>query len=173
MEFFRRRCKSSFAGGTVSFRHSKCVYSLLIDCIKRASPHYYNIFARRRLCVWVGVRGNVCLLLFRHHLSRQLTFRAFVFLPFPLCRSIGLTRAELLQYIDDPWWSAVRRYFFISFWIVLLAMFVAACIITMMHTQQHCDVDKSMFHPNSSSPANSTNDSMPIHDLISSSRKYP
>lgn len=99
-------------------------------------------------------------------------FYRFVFDLFRLhCRSLGLTKAELLKFVDDPWWMAVRRYSFISFWIVLLAIFTAACIIAIISTEQHCDMDKSTIHPINNSI--SANDSSPIKDLVSISRKFP
>lgn len=42
---------------------------------------------------------------------------------------VGLTKAELMKYADDPYWKRVRRILFILFVVVWVAMLVAAIII--------------------------------------------
>lgn len=63
-------------------------------------------------------------------------------------RSMGiLTMSELLVYLNDPWWTILRRCLFMSFWIILIAIFASACIISIYETKQHCFSNKSTFIP--------------------------
>ncbi|XP_013410506.1 maltase A3 [Lingula anatina] len=42
---------------------------------------------------------------------------------------VGLNKEELMKYTDDPFWVKVRYVLFISFWVIWLAMLVAAIVI--------------------------------------------
>ena len=42
---------------------------------------------------------------------------------------MGLSKEELSNFADDPFWVRTRRILFVGFWVVWLAMIVAAAII--------------------------------------------
>lgn len=50
----------------------------------------------------------------------------------PTAKLIGLTKEQLEQYRNDPFWKAIRYALFIAFWLVWLAMFVGAILIVIM-----------------------------------------
>jgi len=50
----------------------------------------------------------------------------------PTTKLIGLTKEQLEQYRNDPFWKAVRYGLFILFWLVWLAMFVGAILIVVL-----------------------------------------
>lgn len=43
--------------------------------------------------------------------------------------SRGLSKTELLQYVDDPYWKRVRIILFISFWVLWISMIIASAVI--------------------------------------------
>ena len=55
----------------------------------------------------------------------------------PRCAAkfIGLTKEELSTFADDPFWVRTRRVLFIAFWVVWLAMIVAAATIIAVSPQ--------------------------------------
>jgi len=44
----------------------------------------------------------------------------------------GLTKEELMEYANDPFWKRMRWFLFISFWLAWLAMLVAAIVIIIL-----------------------------------------
>lgn len=44
----------------------------------------------------------------------------------------GLTKEELMQYANDPFWKKMRWFLFISFWLAWIAMLVAAIVIIVL-----------------------------------------
>lgn len=64
-----------------------------------------------------------------------------IFFLSPLRRKkTALTLEELMHYQDDPWWKCVRRTLMISFWLALIAIFAASCIIVFLEDKQHCAI---------------------------------
>lgn len=49
-----------------------------------------------------------------------------------------LTFEQLLPYVNDPWWKSLRYGLMLSFWITLISMFLAVCIILIMNTNTVC-----------------------------------
>lgn len=43
--------------------------------------------------------------------------------------------------MDDPYWRLLRRGIMISFWILLVAMLAAACIISIVEYKQQCIIN--------------------------------
>jgi glycosidase len=50
----------------------------------------------------------------------------------PSTKLIGLTKEQLEQYRNDPFWKPVRYALFVLFWLVWLAMFVGAILIVVL-----------------------------------------
>lgn len=59
-------------------------------------------------------------------------------------RTVALTFEELHIYLDDPWWKLFRRWIWMSFWILLVAIFISSCIISIIETkQQRCTLNNT------------------------------
>ena len=50
----------------------------------------------------------------------------------PTTKLIGLTKEQLEQYRNDPFWKPVRYGLFVLFWLVWLGMFVGAILIVVL-----------------------------------------
>ncbi|KAL3078929.1 hypothetical protein niasHS_014711 [Heterodera schachtii] len=50
----------------------------------------------------------------------------------PTAKLIGLTKEQLEQYRNDPFWKAIRYSLFVAFWLIWLAMFVGAVLIVVL-----------------------------------------
>lgn len=44
----------------------------------------------------------------------------------------GLTKEELMKYVDDPFWIRLRWFLFVAFWFVWIAMLAGAVAIIVM-----------------------------------------
>merc|ERR1712110_1059481 len=44
----------------------------------------------------------------------------------------ALTKAELMEYANDPFWKGLRWFLFVSFWLIWVAMLVASIVIIIM-----------------------------------------
>ncbi|CAG9533601.1 unnamed protein product [Cercopithifilaria johnstoni] len=55
-------------------------------------------------------------------------------------RSIGLTKNELEQYSNDPFWKVVRNAMFVLFWVAWVLMFLAAVLIVVFSPK--CEAEK-------------------------------
>uniref|UniRef100_A0A183CK17 SLC3A2_N domain-containing protein n=1 Tax=Globodera pallida TaxID=36090 RepID=A0A183CK17_GLOPA len=55
----------------------------------------------------------------------------------PTAKLIGLTKEQLEQYRNDPFWKAIRYSLFVAFWLVWLAMFVGAILIVVLSPKCH------------------------------------
>lgn len=82
-----------------------------------------------------------------------------------------LTMSELLVYLDDPWWMVLRRCLFMSFWIVLIAIFASACIISIFETKHNCFANKSTLIPINSPTDIPPNYTISAKDFITAARK--
>ncbi|KAF7638290.1 Aamy domain-containing protein [Meloidogyne graminicola] len=50
----------------------------------------------------------------------------------PTAKLIGLTKEQLEQYRNDPFWKTIRYTLFIVFWLIWLAMFIGAILIVVL-----------------------------------------
>ncbi|XP_031619886.1 uncharacterized protein LOC116338631 [Contarinia nasturtii] len=83
---------------------------------------------------------------------------------------VGLTIEELYLYMDDPWWRFLRRGIFISFWILMFAIFASACIISIVEYKQQCTINSmksSMNLINADTNAMSANSTADVIHILS------
>lgn len=57
-------------------------------------------------------------------------------------RSMGLTYEELYVYLNEPRWKLFRRCAWMSFWILLIAIFTSSCIISIIESKR-CPVNNT------------------------------
>uniref|UniRef100_A0A5S6Q8H8 Aamy domain-containing protein n=1 Tax=Trichuris muris TaxID=70415 RepID=A0A5S6Q8H8_TRIMR len=51
---------------------------------------------------------------------------------FDKTRKIGLTKEQLERYANDPYWIRIRLFFVVAFWLIWIAMFIAAIVIVVL-----------------------------------------
>lgn len=61
---------------------------------------------------------------------------------FSFSNYVALTHEQLMQYVDDPWWQYARKLIMLVFWIMLFAMLVSACIISIIENRHSCSAHR-------------------------------
>lgn len=91
---------------------------------------------------WTNYNRLTITIIFNFYFFLSFIFLLFLFFLSCLLYSFdGLTLEELCSYLDDPWWKLLRRGIFISFWIVFVAIFASACIISIVEYEQQCTIN--------------------------------